>query len=83
MDLPAPDHPLGHTEAQVRALLGDEYVRFSEHMLMKATARDENEFVFYEWICGGTSRRIMRGIPSGRPVRKDHDDQDHHVPASR
>lgn len=48
MDLPAPDHPLGHTEAQVRALLGDEYVRFSKHMLMKATARDENGFVFYD-----------------------------------
>lgn len=48
MDLLAPDHQLGHTEAQVRALLGDEYVRFSEHILMKAPARDENGFVFYD-----------------------------------
>ncbi|QZE26567.1 hypothetical protein K4X33_05160 [Brevibacterium casei] len=48
MDLPAPDHSLGHTEAQVRALFGADYERFSEHRLMKATARDENGFVFYD-----------------------------------
>lgn len=47
-DLPAPDHPLGRAEEQVRALLGDKYVRFSEHMLMKATACDENGFVFHD-----------------------------------
>ena len=32
----------------MRALLGDQYERFSEHMLMKATARDENGLVFYD-----------------------------------
>lgn len=48
MDLQAPYHPLGHTEAQIRALLGEDYERFSQRMLMRATARDENGHVFYD-----------------------------------
>lgn len=47
MNLPAPDHQLGHSEAQVRTLLGDNYDRFREQMLMKTTARDESGVVYY------------------------------------
>lgn len=47
MDVPPPGHPLGHTEAQVQALLGDDYERFVEHMLMKTTARDEVGLIFF------------------------------------
>lgn len=68
MDLTVPDHPLGHTEAQVRALLGEEYGRFHEHMLMKAVARDENGLVFYDvdlrWYLSAHNERGHATSPS-------------------
>lgn len=83
MGLPEPDHSPGHAEAQVRALLGDEYARFHGHMLMKTTARDANGLVFYDvdlrWYLAVQDRRKAVAAPP----RKVKDDQDHHVPASR
>lgn len=44
---PEPDRPLGHSEAQMRALLGADYSRFESYMNLKATAQDADGRVFF------------------------------------
>lgn len=48
MQVPETDRDLGHSEAQMRDLLRDEFERFEKYMSFKTTARDQDGLIYYD-----------------------------------
>lgn len=48
MQVPETDRDLGHSEAQMRDLLRDEFERFQKYMYFKTSARDQDGLIYYD-----------------------------------
>lgn len=48
MELPEADRDLGHSEAQMRELLGDDFPHFQDYMYLKTTGFEAAGLIFYD-----------------------------------